>query len=363
MTIIALALSATRGLIASDTLLYLSDGAVLRQADGTAMHGNKVHELAHAHCVFVCRGSSALSNYLDMSSSEVQGIEHAIEHFPQLLREGWRALGLEEFYKDKLYKGRPHRHECQLIGWSKQAGKMLGATFERDSDFAARVRHIPLDGSVYSFDPYRAKHFEPIPHDDADTMAEFVRLQLQRVRDEEPDIPYGGRLVLVEVDQAGMRRRDMGDLGLPAARPLRVSAEAEAVVFLGANAATRVLEAMTAGSTSITCDGSSSRDTLQTLSVTTGGGTLELTASLDLTWTTISTTLIPSLGLYRDGTGVAGGSATFRSGASNTFTIVMVHTETLAAGTYEYTIEVLRGVVGETASAANRRIRSTEIRR
>jgi hypothetical protein len=244
MTIIALTLNATRGLIASDTLSYLSDGAVFRQGDGSAVHVDKVHEMAHAHCVFVNRGSSALGHYLYDRSREVKDIEGAIERFPELLRSGWRALGLEEFYKDKLYKGRPHRHSCYLIGWSSRAGSMLGATFERSNAFAAQAIHAPPNGQgIHLYDPYHPKPIgiDAFPPHDADTLAQFVRLHLGRARDEEPSVPYGGRLALVEVDREGMRRRDMGDLGMPARLPMRTLGT-EPALMIAANAATEVYD-------------------------------------------------------------------------------------------------------------------------
>ena len=133
---------------------------------------------------------------------------------------------------------------------------------------------------------------------------------------------------------------------------------------IATDAAAKVYEIATAGSITITCDSTNNFDTLQTLSgVVTIGKPVEITASVDLNWSVTPTFSIISVGLYRDGTGIASGSATYRTGGTNTYTINITYTDTPAAGTYAYTLKTLRGLTGETASATERRIRTTEIRR
>lgn len=130
-------------------------------------------------------------------------------------------------------------------------------------------------------------------------------------------------------------------------------------------AATSVYETSNAASLAITCDGSTVSDTLLTLSgVVATGKPLEITASLDLQWNIVGVNF-SSIGvaLRRDSTDVGGGRATYYLGSNATNTITIAITDQPAAGTYTYSLRVLRGGVGESASASNRKLRVTEIKR
>lgn len=213
MTIVAITATRDRLLVASDTLLYTWGGDVLYTPAGRHLEETKVRALAHAHAVLLVRGSSDLGDYIHAQARRFHDVESAAEVLPELLREAAQRIDL-----GGTYKGRSRGHEVFLGGWSRRRGCCAVVTAASRSGFVPRVDYSDREGQTGSwFDPYCREPFDLTPRDPAGMLG-FVRLQLARKRASEPDVPYGGRLIVAELTEHATTLRDMGDIGLPPRR-------------------------------------------------------------------------------------------------------------------------------------------------
>jgi hypothetical protein len=88
MTIVNMALSATRGLIATDSLIFSEETALYR-ADGSPAEETKVIALPLQRMVISGLGSQALRQHLGLNTHLLPDIDAALVEIPPVLRHAW----------------------------------------------------------------------------------------------------------------------------------------------------------------------------------------------------------------------------------------------------------------------------------
>jgi hypothetical protein len=213
LTIVNLALSPTRGLIATDSLTF-SEETTLYRPDGSPAEETKMVALPIQRLVITMLGSQALRQHLAVNAHLLPNVDEAIRVIPQLLRDAWPT------HRMRRHAGRRYSDgsTAVIMGWSDSNGRVIGAEFSSANDFKARTLGTNSNGTSWRIDPAISTCTGLSLSHDAPGMLELVRRQLAEWRAKDAAVPLGGRLCYCELTERGITMTLAEDLGLPAPR-------------------------------------------------------------------------------------------------------------------------------------------------
>lgn len=258
-----------------------------RWPDGEPVAVTKMHALPHIRAVLTGRGMSTVRQFAAEQITHARDFDHAVELLNRALPELPTLSG--------TYKGEPMMHTVQLVGWSDAHGCMALASWESGNGYCGSVRHVESPGACFRYlgpatkrpewlfdqaqvaarqtelSAWLLAESERDPKCSA-TAAAYARAAVAQAREEDPQSPYGGRLLVAELTRDEVRIVDAGDLGLPPRRAgapdlITDLAPGLAATCIAANAATDTFADETgANSTSFTSSGGASFVTCATRS-------------------------------------------------------------------------------------------------
>jgi hypothetical protein len=195
MTIINVAVSRTRAIVASDTLTW---------DQRRPSHALKV--FASPSFVLGAWGEGGLTQDL-LRTLAGATIDEAIQDAPALV-EQLRPVSCD-------------RHAAYFVGWSRRLGRILARGFAtRDHGKTWETRLLePGDTWCHVVAPGRADNIPARLRAPTDLPSMFELMQAQTAAYADDESPVGGHALVYEVtQQRGIEFHDLGDLGVPELR-------------------------------------------------------------------------------------------------------------------------------------------------
>jgi hypothetical protein len=236
LTILNLFVDGTRALIGVDTLAYSSaDASVLRHPDGMLHEIEKAVVLNRARCVLAMSGLTNLLHYLHSRGARIGSMDEALIELPRLLRVARQHMQLTG-----PTRGNYPRDRVIVAGWSDTMDRVIAAIYESRNGFETFDTTVYDRGGQGHLAPGVSMLAHPMP-DDVPNMVALAHRQCAEYRKDNPAAPFGGRLVVLEVDRECITSRNLADLGMPAklveaeaGEPMQIAAEAATEIITGA---------------------------------------------------------------------------------------------------------------------------------
>ncbi|MBL8288274.1 MAG: hypothetical protein JNL85_09855 [Rubrivivax sp.] len=212
MTLLHVILHRDRAFVAGDTTAYRphdSGADVVRWPDGEAVSVAKGRVFANLGAVLLAAGR--IGEHARQIVDGAHSFEHAVQRLHELLPSFVVGPG--------SYLGEPLRQFVALVGPSRDG--MAAVQFRSEAGYRPEWTLPARGGCACLCTPAPVRDL-PAPTD-LDSMAAFARAAIEQARAMNAGAPYGGTLVVAQINLDGsILMRRAGDLGMP---PRRIGAD------------------------------------------------------------------------------------------------------------------------------------------
>lgn len=214
MTLLHITATPERALLVTDTAAYqpCGDGApgydVLYDPGGGPVTWSKLHVLSHMHCLLMTRGAPAAPGRYVLNALRGQpAFDQAVHRLSEAMPAAPGAFASDEWGS-----------EFHLIGWSEAEQAVRVARFDSEDGYRGALRGATSGAEWYMFSPEpSAARLGGLPQNSGEA-ASLARDSVITARASDPRVPFGGRLVVVELTRSRIVLEDGGEIGLPPRR-------------------------------------------------------------------------------------------------------------------------------------------------
>lgn len=217
MTLLHITATPERVLLVTDSVAYqhCDDGRpgydVLYRPDGLPLTWNKPHVLASMSAVLMARGLVAGPGAATYVINALRGLcdfDQAVERLVDVMPAAPGAFASGEWGS-----------EFHLIGWSKASGQVRVVRFDSEDGYSCAMRGASGGNDWYMFSPEPPGLERRALPQSVSAAASLARDAISAARAVDPQVPFGGRLLVCEVTRGRIVLEDAGEIGLPPRRP------------------------------------------------------------------------------------------------------------------------------------------------